>query len=69
MQQSVESKENLMMLHLLLFKKVLVEDMLQILIDVIDAHLLQAVALEDFKAGNVKEADEAVGSSRVCNLG
>merc|ERR1719356_1970859 len=44
--------------HLLLKgEHVLVEELLQLLIDVVDADLLEAVVVEDLKAGNVKDTN------------
>merc|ERR1719454_1634066 len=44
--------------HLLLEgEHVLVEELLQLLVDVVDANLLEAVVVEDFKAGDVKNTD------------
>merc|ERR1719394_116686 len=44
--------------HLLLQgEHVLVEELLQLLVDVVDANLLEAVVVEDFKAGDVKDTN------------
>ena len=43
--------------HLLCFHCQLYEDLLQLLVDKIDAELLEAVLLEDLKAVDVEDAD------------
>src|SRR5690606_8424764 len=52
---------NLLSGILLLFedKHVMVEELLQLLVGVIDAQLLEAVVFEDFETSNIQNADEA----------
>ena len=35
----------------------LVEELLQLLVDIVDADLLEAVVVEDLKTGNIEDAD------------
>ena len=37
----------------------MIEELLQLLVGVVDAELLEAVDLEDLEAGNIQDADEA----------
>ncbi|KAI3485216.1 hypothetical protein L1887_51501 [Cichorium endivia] len=46
-------------LFLLEHEHVVVEELLELLVGVVDAELLEAVDLEDLEAGNVEDADEA----------
>ena len=52
----------------------MVEELLELLVGVVDAQLLERVVLEDLKAGNVEQADETVqvarrGRQRLCVRG
>ena len=38
----------------------LVEELLQLLVDIVDADLLEAVVVEDLKAGDVEDSDKVV---------
>ena len=46
---------------LLLLERVFVEELLQLLIAVVDTHLLEGVGLENLKAKDVEDADERGG--------
>jgi len=55
-------------LLLLELEHVVVEELLQLLVGVVDADLLERVLLEDFETGNIEDTNERVGSLLVEDL-